>query len=125
MKSKSLTASVDVATYKIAISHQVLALSPEELRGRIEKLLKREEIAIERARNKEVKKINLRPFIVSLEMDSGSPLALKMSLKAGTRPEEVVRLLLGSEDLELGFLDIERTGLFVQKNGKLISPMRD
>ncbi|MCD5390714.1 TIGR03936 family radical SAM-associated protein [candidate division NPL-UPA2 bacterium] len=125
LKSKSLTATVDVATYKIAIRGELLALSPEELRERIEKLLRREEIPIERVRNKEVKKINLRPLILSLELESPSPLSLKMSLKAGTRPEEVVRLLLKVEELELGFLDIERAGIFMQKNGKLISPMRD
>ncbi len=126
LKGKSLTATVDVAAYKIAIRKgELLALSPEELSQRIEKLLRREEITIERVRDKQVKKINLRPFILSLALDSSSPLALNMSLKVGVRPEEGIRLLLEVEELDLGFLDIERTGLFVQKNGELISPMED
>ena len=123
LKSKSLTAIVDVAIYKIAISGGLSALSPEELREQMENLLRREDITIEQARNKGVKKINVRPFILSLQVESSTPLALRVSLKVGVRPEEVIRLLLGSEEVELGLLDIERTGLFVQENGKLISPM--
>jgi len=53
----------------------------------------------------------------------GRSLDISLHLKGKIKIKEAVKSLLGKEELNLASLDMERTGLFVEKEGKLVSPL--
>ena len=52
-----------------------------------------------------------------------TPLNISLKLKEKVKVKEAVKSLLREEELDLTSVDVERTGLFVEREGKLISPM--
>lgn len=54
-----------------------------------------------------------------------TPLNISLKFKEKIKVKEAVKLLLKEEELDLASVsvDVERTGLFVEKKGELISPM--
>lgn len=52
-----------------------------------------------------------------------TPLDISLKLKEKVKVREAIKSLLEEEGLDLASLDVERTGLFVKREGKLISPM--
>lgn len=66
--------------------------------------------------------INVATYKVRLD-SRRTPLNISLKLKERVKLKETVKSLLGEEELDLTSLDVERTGLFVEREGKLISPM--
>ncbi len=52
-----------------------------------------------------------------------TPLNISLKFKEGVKVKEVVKSLLKEEELDLASVEVERTGLFIEREGKLISPM--
>jgi len=51
------------------------------------------------------------------------PRELSLTFKERIKVKEALKSLLGEKAPDLALLDVERTGLFVEREGKLISPM--
>ncbi len=55
--------------------------------------------------------------------DHRTPLNISLKLKEKVKLKEAVQSLLGGEEPDPSSLDVERTGLFVEREGQLISPL--
>ncbi len=120
-RARSLVSLIDVATYRVCGR---AFFQDEELGRRIDQFLKKDEIIIKRKR-KERERINIRPLIMELRLLKYPPLDLMMTLRLGVRPQEVLEPLFGMDRAKVALLDIERVGLFVEREGRLLSPMED
>lgn len=138
-KAKSLMSIIDSSSYLVRLKTKKI-LNRADINQHIENLLDRE-IIIEskpkkqrrNRRNREVqfKETNIRPFIKSIKLFSleGYEILLEMHLAAGSRgnlkPEVVVEKLYELTDLPTEQYEtrVKRLNLFVERNGKLLTPL--
>lgn len=126
---KPLSAVIDVAKYTAQI------VAPEEaypgLAGFVEKsissMMSEREFFVTRAKDTIEEKINIRPRIIGLSFSLTDECpSIKMLVTTGNRgsvrPEEVLDAIFTGPFRPLGY-SIERTGLFMERQGHLISPM--
>jgi hypothetical protein len=90
--------------------------------------MQRSEIIVTRRIEEAHKKIDIRPFIEKIELVSGvSGIQVNLILQSrdgkGCKPAEALKGLFNINDDELMQVMIKRTGLFILKNGKWLSPM--
>ncbi len=77
---------------------------------RIDALLARKEVTVERPRKDSVKQVEIRQFIAALRLEEGALLMLLRYTDAGTaRPEEVMEALGFREGADYALAQIERT----------------
>jgi radical SAM-linked protein len=85
------------------------------------RLLDREDIVVERKSKKKNKRIDIRPYILSIEiLDSGSAVSLRLQVtdRGTARPEEVVAELLGEPEMDRNQLEITRKDLELEPEKK-------
>lgn len=127
--------------------NQTLALAQYHLRGAVKDdgeyqdgwrdFLKQSEIIVNRKKAKEIKKVNLRPFLLAVapspHPEEGLTIKLKISQGQSPRPEEVLAAYRsfihdvihdGKEMEEASFrVKVKRTALWIEKDGKILNPM--
>jgi radical SAM-linked protein len=118
-KTDSLSSVVNTAAYECLVPGPSLS-------GSINSFLSRGEVRIVRKQGDRQREVDIRPLVLSLRELAGGG-GIEMLLRAGgaegVNPREVLREVTGlPEEGILGLL-IERVGLFVERQGKLVSPM--
>lgn len=107
----ALMAVVNAASYKLHV-HKV----DPELGERIQTLLNKEEICVERQGKKALRTLDIRPWIYELRLEGSSICLDAASGSAGNlRIEEVLSLL----DLDFADVEVHRTGLWVRSDQSL------
>ena len=123
-KSDSLSSIINVAYYEVRLN-----LPLDETEKSIKSVLEEQNLWVKRVSKKQdVKEVDIRRRIMKLEAEpSGDQVFLKMQLGIGSegyaRPEEVLTYGFGLEEREVLSLFFRRTGLFVLKNGQILTPM--
>jgi radical SAM-linked protein len=114
-KKKETFGDIDVAAYRVTVETD---LSIAEIDARLQDLLARAEITVERGGERPEREVDLRPHLLSLraEATGEDEVTLTMRLRTGShggaRPQEIV-VLLGLEDPERA-VRLCRTGLAVE-----------
>lgn len=99
---------VSAAWYEVTLPDNIEAANQA-----IDTLLEQGEVYVERtAKNKDVRRINIRPHILEIQK-RGSTLRLHLAISANgaARPEEVIAVLAGSNTVDFRELEIVRTTL--------------
>ncbi len=122
-KSDSLSFIINLAVYEVWLD-----VSPEQVERSIESIISRSELPVTRTSKEQVKEIDIRRHVRSLEgQPSNDGTLLKMQLGLGTggyaRPEEILLHGFEMEPKTVAGLLIKRTGLFVQKQAQVLTPM--
>jgi len=119
-KAQSLTSIINRAGYDIAITDD---LRPGDLPARIERLLGQKEIIVSRKKKDGVRSIDIRPFLVALNVTEGG-FYLETTFANGKtlRVDEILKLLFPEEDIAV-MAKVHRKGLWVQYGSLLASPM--
>lgn len=125
----SLMAEVNRAVYHV-ISTVTQAVEPGQITDELAGFLGQQEIIISKRTKKGPKLKDIRPGILGVEVSTDqNTLRFTIMTRTGNegnvRPEEVVGAYTKYSDLPIDCdsLYIRRTGLYVEKNGKMISPM--
>jgi radical SAM family uncharacterized protein/radical SAM-linked protein len=115
--------------------YQITAEKKEDLGDEIgwRDFLAQEEIIITRQKARELKEINLRPFLVTVgpSAEEDKTLRMKIKITAGQslRPEEVLaayrsfRQNFGKPESASPLWKVQRTALWIEKDGNLLNPM--
>ena len=126
-KTAALTADINLAEYTIDLN-----LPSIDVDRAIDMLLSADELWVERQSKRTTKTVNIRPGIRSISRlpspASGDTTRLGMTLQIGerssVRPTEVLQHLLSWPMEDLLALKITRTGLYIERNGSLLTPMQ-
>ncbi len=122
-KSESLSSIINLASYQVR-----LELPFAETQKLISSIMEEKNLVAKRISRQRSKQIDIRRYILKLEGEAvnGGTL-LRMYLKLGTegyaRPEEVLIYGFGLEERKVAGLVFKRTGLFVKKEQKILTPM--
>jgi radical SAM-linked protein len=114
LKSKSLMATFTCSEYAVNLSPlKVLATSPDSkggvsLSGKIEAFLGQKEIIIKKRIKKQMKEVDIRPFVLKVELKNST---LQMLLNMKVRPQEVLRALFTLDEAQIRRLLVERVNL--------------
>ena len=121
------------ASYRVRFPASFLGeagLTPETLPGtlapRVRDLLAQECVVVRRTSEDKVREFDARPSVAALEViGEESPAVLDMHLRfamrAQARPDDLVALLFPGLDPRT--VDVERTGLWVEREGHRFDPM--
>ncbi len=132
-KVPSLMSQLEGASYRVRFPASFLGeagLTPDTLPGtlapRVRDLLAQECVVVRRTSEDKVREFDARPSVAALEViGEESPAALDMHLRftmrAQARPDDVVGLLFPGLDPRT--VDVERTGLWVEREGHRFDPM--
>lgn len=124
-KAESLSSAIKRFTYSLSIP---VNMGYNISADAINEGMQRSEIIVTRRIEEAHKKIDIRPFIEKIELVSGvSGIQVNLILQSrdgkGCKPAEALKGLFNINDDELMQVMIKRTGLFILKNGKWLSPM--
>ncbi|MGB3091777.1 MAG: TIGR03960 family B12-binding radical SAM protein [Candidatus Zixiibacteriota bacterium] len=123
-KSDSLSSIINLAYYEVRLDFPL-----DEIEKSIKSILEKQNLWVKRVSKKQdVREVDIRRRIMKLEFEpDGDQVVLKMDLGLGrdgyARPEEVLTYGFGFEGREVSKLVFRRTGLFVLKNEKILTPM--
>jgi radical SAM-linked protein len=127
--SKALMAVLNAALYRMRLP-MALPIQAERLDKAINSWLSREHIIYTRYSKKGPTEKDIRPWVKQLHGEIRGDevifeLEVKLGNQGGVRPEEVVASLRELENLPLAIegLQIKRTGIYVNHQGKAFSPM--
>lgn len=116
--TKALQVEVRRATYLVKLNFKLW--NTDTLREQVQALLARQEIPF----RKNNKMLNLRTFIDDLRVGTSATSPLELTLNLGpagsVRPEDVLGSLAPQGEVTAAF--IERTGLFVSRDGQWMEP---
>jgi hypothetical protein len=122
-KSDSLSSILNLAFYEVNLDFPLD--QAEEL---IKATMECESLLVKRVSKEKIKEIDIQKHILRLEyVGSNEKVLLKMQLGLGTdgyaRPEEVLVHGFGLEQKEVAGMLFKRTGLFVRKGDRILTPM--
>lgn len=131
LKSPTLMSLISAADYEVKVP-LLEEKDGETIKEKIEELLKAQSLIVEKEGKKGLTEKELRPGIYALKCQGveNSWVYLTMRLKTGSqgniRPDEVLLALKEIADLplELELAVIHRTGLYVEQQGRLLSPLK-
>lgn len=118
-KTSSLSAVINVAVYCVGVDCRSFS-EP------ISAFLARSSVPILRHGEDNPREVDIRPFILSLrenEAKDGIEMMVRIGNEGGTNPREVPRALTRLSDGEIAQLPTERTGLYAERGGRLLSPL--
>ncbi|KPL19951.1 MAG: hypothetical protein AMJ92_00355 [candidate division Zixibacteria bacterium SM23_81] len=124
-KTESLTAAINVAEYRAELKD---IHTPDNFQEVLTRLLEDNHLSVRRVTPKESKKVDIREHILEVKLEGSKEREiLSMRLRVGqsghARPREILAAILSHSDEELLRIPIQRTGLFIERNGQLISPL--
>ena len=118
-KTPALNAAINAVAYNVSLPPDA------ELTGAIETLLTASSVILRRTTKQGIKDVDIRPGIRELAY---TPDMLTMTLTLGQqtspRPIELLERLLGWPSDRMRALKITRTGLYIERNGRKLSPMQ-
>jgi radical SAM family uncharacterized protein/radical SAM-linked protein len=122
-KSDSLSFIINLATYEVR-----LGLGSDQARALIESIMASQSLVVQRTSKEVTKDVDIKRHIVRIDghaKDDGALLEMHLGLGTGgyARPEEVLVHGFGLSPKEVAGLLIRRTGLFVRKQGRILTPM--
>jgi radical SAM-linked protein len=121
-KLPSLTSAINLAKYEIRLSR---IFDRTYLKRQIEEFLQREEIVVDRAKDAQIQKINIRSYVESIEIDN-QPGKLLLSLihdqGKTARVQEILQQLLPFTNDEVALCKVHREALLIQTEDKVITP---
>ncbi len=124
----ALSSAIRAAAYRLDYRREDVG-APEETRRAIDRLFQADEIVVTRQTPKGVRQVDIRPFIHEVWFTRGEELASLHLLAAlggrgSVRPLHVAEALADLGALRPGARPVEvtREGLFVLREGKLVSP---
>ncbi|MGQ4809614.1 hypothetical protein NKDENANG_03037 [Candidatus Entotheonellaceae bacterium PAL068K] len=131
LKAPSLMSEQLAAQYDVEVPlHSICGAEPSLAEQRVQALLRRDTIAVQRWHKKGPRKVNMRPGIVSLEVMPavGDTVTFSMCLHEATdakaKPQEVMQVLLGLDDALLRSLRIYKHDMFIRDQTRLVPIMR-
>jgi hypothetical protein len=101
----------------------------DEVEKSVNSVVEKQNLLVKRVSKKEeVREVDIRRRIMKLEFEAdGDEVILKMDLGLGrngyARPEEILVYGFGLEERKVASLLFRRTGLFVLKDGQILTPM--
>ena len=116
----SLQQVIDRAAYRAALSDSCDAV----LERGVHRFLAAETVEIERIRKKRKRTLDIRPLVEQIERTAPGVVEFSLAMANGgpsARPADVLEVLVGEDCAREAV--IERTGLYVVSNGRLISPL--
>ena len=118
-KTPALNASINAAMYSVSLPRDV------DLTEAIQALLASSSVIIHRTTKEgDLKDVNVRPGIRELSCTSDLvQMTLTLGQQTSPRPIELVEHLSGWPSDRILSLKITRTGLFVERNGRRLTPM--
>ncbi len=124
-KTASLSSVITRATYRIRPAR---AFSTETMREAVARVLDSPSLVVQRTSLDSVKQIDIRPFILGLEVETGDGdpsllLTLRTTETGHVKPGEIIGLMFGlSHDVVLQSA-VERTEQMAEQDGRVMSPM--
>ncbi|MGM0437161.1 MAG: TIGR03936 family radical SAM-associated protein [Bacillota bacterium] len=124
-KVKSLQAIVDTAIYSINFSYDKNKVDDEEILENLESKNKIE--IIRKRRNKEDRRLDLRPMIYDMEIDNNSSVwhfTVSTGSSGNVRPSELITALSERYDSinKVPLVNVIREGMYVKQGDKLLKP---
>lgn len=126
--SPSLTEIINLAIYEVAVRG---TFSPTKFGRWLKSFLSQDEFLVERQLKDKVTSFNLFDRLISLEGErlTAESLFFKIVLQVGTRgtlrPDEAIKAFSEFCGVEMEIVNIERVGLFINRDGTLIDPLED
>jgi len=122
-KSDSLSSIINLASYEVKLNFPL-----DQIQNLSESVLEKENLWVKRISKDQVKDIDIRRHMVKLECQPfDNKILLIMHLGMGmdgyARPEEILINGFGLGDKEVLSLLFKRTGLFIVKNKRILTPM--
>ncbi|MGB8658756.1 MAG: TIGR03960 family B12-binding radical SAM protein [Candidatus Zixiibacteriota bacterium] len=122
-KSDSLSYIINLASYEVNLN-----LPPEQTESSAQSVLESDHLGVKRISKEEVKELDIRRYVVGLSCESSeNQTVLKMLLAVGSegyaRPQEVLTYGFGLEEKKVLSLVFKRTGLFITKDRRILTPM--
>ena len=119
-KIPSLNGSINLASYRIKWNG---ALNLEE-DMRIDEFLRRNSYRIVRRQKGREKEVDIRSYVEKMSLkDGGIDLLMRFDSRGTARVEEVIQAILPPYEDSTGVIRVERTGLFVEKQGQRLTPL--
>lgn len=126
-KVDSLMAQINIAVYHVRLKTN---LSKGGIEQRIRDFYLEDQILIQRQSKKKVREVDLKPLLRELKvLELAGDFSLEMIVQTGSkgnaRPEEVIRALAKYDEgiAEVPRTWIHRQGLYVEKAGRLFTPL--
>ena len=124
-KVKSLQAIVNTAIYSIDFSYNKNNMNDEEILENLESKNKIE--IIRERRNKEDRRLDLRPMIYDIEIDENTSVwyfTVSTGSSGNVRPSELIKALSERYDSieKVPLVNVIREGMYVKKGDKLLKP---
>ncbi|RKY57420.1 MAG: hypothetical protein DRP95_07015, partial [Candidatus Latescibacterota bacterium] len=118
-KTPSLNSVISLATYRVEFEEP---LELEELGARF---MEQERVLVQRSAKGKERTVDIRPGVRALSPDGNRALEMWLSTTGehSPRPYEVLEVLLGWPEERVRLLRVVRTGLFVEFDGRLKTPM--
>jgi len=118
-KTPSLNSVISLATYRVEFEEP---LELEELAARF---MEQERVLVQRSAKGKERTVDIRPGVRALSPDGNRALEMWLSTTGehSPRPYEVLEVLLGWPEERVRLLRVVRTGLFVEFDGRLKTPM--
>ena len=96
----------------------------EEIPGWIDEFLKKNSYQLIRKKKGTEKKIDIRPYVVDIELNSeGIKFLLRLDQNGTAKVEEVMQALLPTQEKLPEPFKVERTGLYIEKQGVKLTPL--
>ena len=113
---------MDKAQYRARLTNQVSKVCLEK---DIENLLNKKTITVQRMRKKQIKQVDIRPFIDRIQtVDSGFSLTANIDQGKTVRMEEIMTLLFPNQRSLVQSAHVHREALWVESDGHLLSPLK-
>lgn len=120
-KVPSLNGSINLAEYRIRAEW---GMQPDDLDNAITQFLRSNEHRVKRLKKGVEKEVDIRPFVSHIEFaDNSLFMGLKLSNEGSARVEEVVQALYPIYQDPPKIILAERTGLFIESQGRRLTPM--
>ena len=121
-KQPALSAIINKAQYRARLTNQVSKVCLEK---DIENLLNKKTITVQRMRKKQIKQVDIRPFIDRIQtVDSGFSLTANIDQGKTVRMEEIMTLLFPNQRSLVQSAHVHREALWVESDGHLLSPLK-
>ncbi len=120
-RSESLTSVINAVDYKVEFGN---GFDPRHLATRIDTLMARDQIVIERMRKDKIIKLDIRPLIIDLEgVNDGLVLRAKIQGGQNVRVENVLQNLFSDQPDLIKQALIQRKALWIKHGDLKVSPM--
>ena len=122
-KTQSLSSIINCASYTVN-----LPISVDEIEAKIESILEKKNLVVQRTTKKEEKEVDIRYNIFKLqpkETEVGTNLSMLLRLEAiaYARPDEILKFGLGLDKEKVLTLLIKREGLLIRKGEEFLTPL--